>query len=516
LITNGGDYVPLVPFSLYNVTFNETGLPLGTLWGVATSLSNVSSTGTNLTIESPNGTLPFTVVLSSGEPYYSVSPTSFSVSGADVVVNLTFLPLLTYTFDEAGLYLGILGDWQVTLVGNGTGGIPDEVVSTSTSIGFSDLEPGTYSFSTTSTGYYALPSNGTIAVNATFPDTTKIEFTPVPFATFTETGLPGNTPWNVSLLPPTPGAPIVLTSNSSTIVAYIFDFPDLLSLPGGLANFSAASYDYNATPPSGQFTPGPGTVVPIAFTAFPGIIDLTIGPVCSQVEVDGTIIETSACSATLSVAPGVHELEVSAPGFQTYFNNVSVPAGGSVDLVVSLQSVPSTAAGAVNLTIAPVCAQVTLDGVLTQASTCGSVTIPLPAGIHQLEVSASGYLAYYTNMSIPAGQTVDLNVTLERVPSSSTSSAGVGTQGWELIALLVVIIVVLLAIALILYSRRRQPARPLTPAGATPSTPPISEEPSMVATTSGPSASVPPPVLAEWDESSPLENPPGPPGSGSP
>jgi thermopsin len=75
----GGDYVPLVPFALYHVTFHESGLPAGTSWWVTLNGYTQTTNGTSIVFFEPNGTYAYTVGASGGyTPHHS--------SGA-VVVN---------------------------------------------------------------------------------------------------------------------------------------------------------------------------------------------------------------------------------------------------------------------------------------------------------------------------------------------------------------------------------------------------------------------------------------------
>ena len=79
LIANGGDYVPLVPYSLYAVTATVNGLPNGVGWGF--ELDGIFTNGTtpSLVAYLPNGSYPLTVVV----------PTDFEVTGAPADVNVS-------------------------------------------------------------------------------------------------------------------------------------------------------------------------------------------------------------------------------------------------------------------------------------------------------------------------------------------------------------------------------------------------------------------------------------------
>ena len=88
-ITNGGDYLPLVPFALYGITFTETGLKAGTSWTVTINGYTQTSTTSSMTFYEPNGTYAFVVGTVSG---YTASPAigAVIVHGANVAVSITW------------------------------------------------------------------------------------------------------------------------------------------------------------------------------------------------------------------------------------------------------------------------------------------------------------------------------------------------------------------------------------------------------------------------------------------
>lgn len=89
LITVGGDYHPVLPFSLYQVVFRETGLPSATIWSVTLNGITLSTNGTKLTFWDPNGTYAYVVGAVSG---YTPSPAigAVTLNGAKVVVPISW------------------------------------------------------------------------------------------------------------------------------------------------------------------------------------------------------------------------------------------------------------------------------------------------------------------------------------------------------------------------------------------------------------------------------------------
>jgi thermopsin len=366
-VTVGGDYVPLVPFTLYTVTFQETGLKSGVAWGVVTPAANVTGSTTSLVVEDPNGSYAFSVLPPSG--YAVAAPAgTFNVIGANVVVTVTFEPVFTATFQESGLPAGY--SWSVSLVGPGTGNVAIVQVTSNTSLNFSAIH-GSYMFVASSAGYNATPATGTIVLG---PNNvvTNITFTLAAELTFTETGLPAGTAWTVAL---TQGHTTTQVSSVGSTVTF-----NVFNSATGPYTFLVSASGYNATPASGSGSLPANATQSVVFTARPGILGVTVTPSVSlDFYVDGALAGHLSGSFKWPLAPGTHAIEIVAAGYQPYFNNVTVVAGGTVNLHVTL------------------------------------------------------------------------------VPVSSSSSSGVGTLGWELIALLSAVAVILLVTTLIFLRRSRRP-----------------------------------------------------------
>jgi len=220
----------------YNVTFTQSGLPLGTKWYVNLSNSQIfSGTGETITFSEPNGTYSYTI--ETVNKNYALSPSSgtFSVNGSNVNILFSF-QLVTYeiTFTESGLPSG---NWYVNITGQASSG-PIHSSQTSYSI---PLPNGSYSY-TISTGNKAYkPSyTGSFTVNgASVPE--SITFSEVTYTiTFTEYGLPWETSWSVTLN----GTTETSTTNSISFTE-----------PNGTYSFTIASFNgYSASPYSGSKT----------------------------------------------------------------------------------------------------------------------------------------------------------------------------------------------------------------------------------------------------------------------
>jgi hypothetical protein len=180
----------------YSVTFTETGLAPGTLWGVTLNGSLLAALAPNPVVFSElNGNYSFNV---SGVGGFAASPSSGTVGviGASITNPIGFSPpaaSFAVNYTETGLAPGTL--WQVTL--NGT----TVVASTPNPVVFSELN-GTYAFTVGSVrGFAPIPALGSVTVNNSTVST-PIGFSAIPFTypvTFSESGLAPGTSWSVAL-----------------------------------------------------------------------------------------------------------------------------------------------------------------------------------------------------------------------------------------------------------------------------------------------------------------------------
>jgi thermopsin len=253
-IITGGDYVPLIDFSLYTVNFTESGLPSGAFWNItvdgvtypALTPPCTGSCSAFRTLFLPNGTYQFSIEVPAG----FTGPTSgnFTVSGTTTTVSLVYLAVGSIVFSEIGLATYV--PWSTTIVGPGTGGMTEWQNTTADSATFF-VPVGSYQFTVSAPGYTASPSAGSV----------------------------------------------------------------MSTLDGG-------------------------NNITVRFTAVPGTLSAEVRPITAQVWVDGSSASVLDGAVLLSVSPGVHSIEVAAPGYVTYYNNVSVTSSHTTSLNVQLVVIP--------------------------------------------------------------------------------------------------------------------------------------------------------------------------------
>lgn len=176
----------------YYATFNETGIPPGTIWFVnITGVQNLSSTGSSIIAMLVNGTYSYTVqsvndtVLSPGG--------TLTVSGTNLTLNVKFTSdVYPVIFNEIGLPSG--SAWYV----NVSSGQKLLASTDSTSL----LEPnGTYSYTISSANKIYRTSNNTGNFTVQGADRIfTVKFSVVNYTvTFIQNGLPPGTKWYSNL-----------------------------------------------------------------------------------------------------------------------------------------------------------------------------------------------------------------------------------------------------------------------------------------------------------------------------
>ena len=317
----------------YRVTFTETGLPSGTEWsmmlgGVPESASAPASIGFN----EPNGTYSYTIGSVAG---YTASPSSGSVTvnGAAVTQTATFSPVsaggyYAVTLTSQGLPAGS-GGWFLDVL-NSAYSIYGGVFESGSTAVF-ELPNGTYHVfaGAENTSYTTSPSIHEFNVTgASVTEVIVFTLLPPPSGypvTFSESGLPLGTSWDVSLYNEGTGTSQGGSATGSTIT---------LLEPNGSYYFSVSASGYAANPGGGSLVvDGAGVTQSIQFTRVvtPATYTITFtetglasGDYWS-VTSEGTTSAYAPNSIVFSsLSNGTYSFTASAPGYSAN------PASGSV------------------------------------------------------------------------------------------------------------------------------------------------------------------------------------------
>ena len=209
-------------FKTYGITFNESGLPSGTLWYVnLTNGQSWSSYTTSMMFQEQNGTYQYSVWTKDREFVAAQVSGSFTVDGAPIKEKISFIEIpYSVVFTESGLPSG--ATWNVTL-----NAVKES--SPTSSITFSEPN-GSYSYTVgIYQGYSSSPYTGSVTVNGAAVSV-SVTFTQVKYTvTFTESGLVfGN--WYVNITNQQSSGPI-----SSSQISYS------TSLPNGSYSYSVST-----------------------------------------------------------------------------------------------------------------------------------------------------------------------------------------------------------------------------------------------------------------------------------
>ncbi|HXW67848.1 MAG TPA: thermopsin family protease, partial [Thermoplasmata archaeon] len=470
----GGDYYPLVPQPVYQMTFKEVGLPAGVSWGVSIYVEYTSGSEEQYDWQTgyvENETLaPGEVNLSetagaweyypyTSDPYLAAANAVALITDASIVVTVVFQKAYVLNVTESGLPAHAY--WEAYAFGGPNEEYFGEVENTS-SILLVGLLPGDYTLYAVAEGnWYATTESQSITIVAANVSA-SVAFIAAYVLTVHETGLPADSGWEFSYTSATGGY-------SGTWI--IFGASELnVSLPALNYTWSALAPGYTAVPASGSAALTGNTTLSITFGASASLVFTASGlpggtPWTVALTEFGvtTYYTTTAGSLTIAVAAGSVSYAISSAGFTaTPSSGIASPgAGATTEVAVSFAAPTGTLSG----TISTGGATLYVDGAKEVLGSGGSFSVTLPAGVHTVEVTASGYQTYFNNVSVSAGKTTTLSIALTATPS--TGLAGISSLGWILIALLAAIAVILLVTTLVFARRGRRPPPP-TPYAASP------------------------------------------------
>ncbi len=230
-VVRGADVQVNVTFArvVYSVDFQESGLPIGTVWTVHLNGSTLSSSTSNVDFELPNGTYAWSI-----NPIRGVIGTwngTVSVAGQPSQVRVAFNPLYDVTFTESGLPSG--WTWWVNLTGGLSGSSATETVSF-------QLANGSYPYTVAPESRTYAAAGGTLSIDGS-PQPVAVSFAPVTYRIgFTENGLPAGTHWQLTL-----AGGATFADSGSTLAD---------DLTNGSYSFTAATSDLSYQAPGGSFT----------------------------------------------------------------------------------------------------------------------------------------------------------------------------------------------------------------------------------------------------------------------
>jgi PEGA domain len=136
-------------------------------------------------------------------------------------------------------------------------------------------------------------------------------------------------------------------------------------------------------------------------------LELAIAPETAELRLDGRRVEGLLSQRALSVDPGAHTIEVSAPRHRAFSTTVRVASGERSPVRVSLEAI-TTARLEVQCTVPG--AVITVDGA---PFTTGGREVG--AGAHEINVTAAGYEPFRRRVTLAPEATLRVDASLTRV-----------------------------------------------------------------------------------------------------
>ena len=159
-----------------------------------------------------------------------------------------------------------------------------------------------------------------------------------------------------------------------------------------LTRLSSESVTVRSVDPEGKVVQPPAA----------GILALRVSPPVAVLSLDGKPAGPAA-NFRQKVPAGPHDLEISAAGYQSAQETVTVPAGGENSMEFKLVERPPAPAetGILALQGSPPIAVLSLDG--KPAGAAANFRREVSAGTHKVEISAEGYETQRETVAVPAG-----------------------------------------------------------------------------------------------------------------
>jgi len=317
--------------------------------------------------------------------YWSGNATGAVTPGNVTYVNLTLSPV-------PGLLVGTVSPAGATVELNGSG-VPVRAAGT---FDISHL-PGTFTLTANLTAYAPyLNSSVTIRFNQT--TNVAIVLSPLP-GWINGTVAPGNATVRVdgSLIPVQNGSYSVREGPGTHWV-----------------NASATGYYSESS--------GPLLLVPfgqvsanLSLVLIVGTLNGSVTPATATVELNGAAMNVTGGAFYVNIAPGTYTLSANAAHYVPAIREVTVDRNATTTITFALSLAPGWIAG----TVAPVDANVTLDGQPVPVDSGGAFNISASAGSHALNASGPGYEAFHRTITVRPGATSRTTISLATVAATN-------------------------------------------------------------------------------------------------
>ena len=332
----------------------------------------------------------------------------YSSLNRHIAIILTVLCLLSIScipVAATGAPSPLLGALQVVSTPPGATLVFDHMNEGTTPVTVENILAGSHTVSLRREGYYDYDTDVVIAAGKT--TTVSASLVPIP--------LPANGTLFVNSTPS--GAKIIIDDivAGSTPVTFKNITPGDHIVVINLSGYD----DYTETVLVMSNTTSTVDVVLARVTVAPGSILVRSTPSLATVYLDNVNKGITPLSID-NIAPGSHVIVLKKTGYNDYMMNINVISGETVTLSATLTPAGQKS-GALNVKSSPSGATIVLDSV-NKGSTPMTISNIL-AGSHVLVLKKTGYKDYTMNVLVFAGKTVNVTITMTKLPPTTGSLA---------------------------------------------------------------------------------------------
>ncbi len=185
-----------------------------------------------------------------------------------------------------------------------------------------------------------------------------------------------------------------------------------------LTGKDVGTWDVVVTKPDGLSATLPNG---FTITAQPGaVLSITSYPTGADLFIDGVQRGTTPATFT-DILPGVHSIAITKPGYYGYNSEVSVTAGQTTPVDVTLQQLEPGGTGSISIASTPKDIAVYLDGNYKGLGL--TVLSDVGPGYHSLKLTKSNYNDFGKDVYVTAGVTTSVIAVLQPVATDASISA---------------------------------------------------------------------------------------------
>jgi hypothetical protein len=283
--------------------------------------------------------------------------------------------------------------------------------------------------------------------------------------TFSATGLPDGTLWQVGTITPATGYVVATSSMGGNLSQSWTNGTYTFTASANIANYT--SDRINAT-----FTVN-GTPLPVAVHFLPafavqftetGILNRTAWTVAIRGNGSSPNVTWAGPTISILVPVGPFNYSISAEGYEASPANGSANVAGAMRVPVTF-SVTLPPVGYITGDVDVGTAALYINGIRDVIQVGGGFSFALEPGLYSVIVTATGYTTNYTEVDLASNETITLDFNLIGDPSPVSPNVavpGIDSTGWIIIGVLAAATVALGVSTAVFAGRARKPP-PTTP-----------------------------------------------------